>query len=343
MIDPTALWIAAISGAALLAWIVWPRQGVLAYWKRLRQGAQRVLAEDALKHAYDCEYRKIPCTLQSAAGALSISTDTAARLITGLQEMGLIQAKSGGLELTPDGRTYALRVIRVHRLWERYLADETSVPQTDWHSVAERVEHRLNESAAEALSRRMGNPRFDPHGDPIPTASGEMPRSDGVPLPALAKGEVARIIHVEDEPNVIYAQLAAMGVHPGMQIRLLESTAELVRFELDGELCVLAPLLASNVSVVPLRAEEQKQTSFEKLSSLSPGEEARVRSISWACRGQQRRRLMDLGIVPGTKIRAELKSLTGDPVGYRIRGTTVALRRQQSDLIYVQKEGAETR
>jgi DtxR family Mn-dependent transcriptional regulator len=125
-----------------------------------------------------------------------------------------------------------------------------------------------------------------------------------------------------------------------MQIRILDSNGGMVRFELDGEMCVLAPLLASNVSVVRLRAEEQEQTSFDKLSSLSPGEEARVKAISRACRGRQRRRLMDLGIVPGTKVRAELKSLTGDPVAYRIRGTTVALRRQQSDLIYVQKEGA---
>jgi len=71
------------------------------------------------------------------------------------------------------------------------------------------------------------------------------------------------------------------------------------------------------------------------LSSLKVGEQGTILGIAKALRGQQRRRLMDLGIVPGTKIEAELESFTGDPVAYKVRGTTVALRKQQTDKIYL--------
>ena len=341
--DLTTTWIAATLGAGLAAWVAWPRTGVLARWRRLRECARRVLPEDALKHAHDCEYRGAACTLESTAGVLSVSVDRAARLVSGLEEMGLLRAGSGALELTPQGRMHALRVIRVHRLWERFLADETGVPQTDWHTLADRIEHHLPPDAVKALARRMGDPRFDPHGDPIPTEAGEMPRPEGIPLASLPIGEVAKVMHVEDEPATMYAQLVAIGVHPGMQVRMLEATDRLVRFELEGEPCVLAPLLARNISVAALREGEQARMSSGTLSSLALGEVGRVERISRACHSRQRRRLMDLGIVPGTEIRAELRNLAGDLVGYRIRGATVALRKQQAELIHVRREREEGR
>ncbi|MEJ5261089.1 MAG: FeoA family protein [Ignavibacterium sp.] len=77
---------------------------------------------------------------------------------------------------------------------------------------------------------------------------------------------------------------------------------------------------------------------LKPLSSLKVGEKGIVLGIAKSLRGQQRRRLMDLGIVPGTEIEAELASITGDPVAYRVRGTTIALRKEQADKIYLVKE-----
>jgi DtxR family Mn-dependent transcriptional regulator len=74
---------------------------------------------------------------------------------------------------------------------------------------------------------------------------------------------------------------------------------------------------------------------------LKIGEEAYIAGISPALRGIQRRRLMDFGIVAGTKVRAELESLNGDPKGYFVRGTTVALRNKQAENIFVQNEPVE--
>ena len=72
-----------------------------------------------------------------------VAADDAAEVAASLETMGLITSHEKGLELTSEGRAYALRIIRVHRLWERYLADETSVDEAEWHNVAEEIEHEI--------------------------------------------------------------------------------------------------------------------------------------------------------------------------------------------------------
>jgi DtxR family Mn-dependent transcriptional regulator len=74
---------------------------------------------------------------------------------------------------------------------------------------------------------------------------------------------------------------------------------------------------------------------------LPVGGAAEILFVSRACRGLERRRLMDLGIVPGTRIEAVMASPTGDPVAYRIRGTTVAIRRSQAHHIHIRPDAAE--
>lgn len=329
--------ILGIGGVVVL--LFWPDRGVLARWLQFRLHAQRVLIEDVLKHAYDCEYKKVSCTLQSIAGVLRLPADRTADIVRRVELMGLMTSRSSTLELTSEGRSYALRMIRVHRLWERYLADETSMTALEWHPAAERKEHKMSPDETEALSQQMGHPRFDPHGDPIPTSAGEIPQLSGVLLTTLSAGQTATVVHIEDEPQAVYAQLVAQGIYPGMHVRLMEVSNERIRFVADGEDCVLAPIIAANITVHPLAEGAKTQTSFKTLASLNPGEEAEVVGISRACRGQQRRRLMDLGIVPGTRVKAELRGAGGDPTAYDVRGTTLALRKQQTDFIYIQPTG----
>jgi len=312
-----------------------PRKGVFARWKQRRTHKARSTTEDALKHAYDCEHRGVGCTIESIAGALSLSVDHAARLATQLESGRLVRADGNALRLTPDGRSYALRIIRVHRLWERYLADETSVREADWHLKAERQEHRMTAAEADALAAQLGNPQLDPHGDPIPTAAGEVPELKGDPLTSLKAGEFGKIVHVEDEPHAIYAQLIAEGLHAGMIIQVVENSSARVRLEANGEEVLLAPMFARNLTVTSVPEEGRSHGPFATLASLRPGGSAMVTGISRACRGQQRRRLMDLGIVPGTTMTAELSSLSGDPMAYQVRGTLVALRKEQAEQIVV--------
>lgn len=294
----------------------------------------RIHIEDALKHLYKCERDQRRPTLQSLAGALGINPDAVAQLLSRMQTHQLLQAAGHSFELTDSGREYALQVIRAHRLWERYLADETGYAEAEWHNRAERAEHHLTADEAAALAARLGNPTHDPHGDPIPTPEGTIQPKRGQPLTTFAAGQYGRIVHLEDEPPVVYAQLVAERLVPGLAVHILESTPERIRFQANGSEHTLAPLIAANISLVPL-AEIPPQTlqSHHRLSDLQPGQSARVQQISPRCRGAERRRLMDLGLMPGTVVAAELRSPGGDPTAYRIRGALIALRHEQADLI----------
>lgn len=73
-----------------------------------------------------------------------------------------------------------------------------------------------------------------------------------------------------------------------------------------------------------------KTTTLDK---LLPGQEATVAALETT--GANRRRLMDLGILPGTKLTAEMRSPLGDPTAYRIRGAVIALRREQAQQIQI--------
>ena len=338
MNEPLVFLIIGIMVILILILLFYPNKGIISVWKKSRYANKKVLIEDALKYLYNCEYNGINCTLNGIAGNLSISADDATGIISGLESMGLVSAKKDELSLTSDGRSYALRVIRIHRLWEKYLADETSVKENEWHQKAEELEHIFTPEQANQLAAQIGNPVFDPHGDPIPSASGELPLKKGKLLTEMKVGEFANIIHIEDEPHAIYSQLLAEGLYPGMQIRMIEISDKRVNFVANGEECILSPLIAKNVTVGIFRLEKHFEEKFKALSSLKVGEQGTILGIAKALRGQQRRRLMDLGIVPGTKIEAELESLTGDPVAYKVRGTTVALRKQQTDKIYLVNE-----
>jgi len=314
---------------------IWPDKGIIANWKKAKKQSLKIQIEDALKHLYDFEEKNISITLHSLAGYLSVNGDEVAKIAETLKEMKLITIQNEKLFLTSEGRTYALKIVRVHRLWENYLAEETGVKEKDWHIYAEEKEHFIDQNEADELAARMGNPSYDPHGDPIPTSDGEVPVKKGIPLTEVNSNKQFQIVHIEDEPNTIYSQIIAEGLFPGMQIRVTEVSKERIKFIAEGEECILSPLIAANLTVVPLLFTDKIKDDYKLLSSLNIGEVGEVVGISKACRGQQRRRLLDFGLVPGTKIIAELESIGKDPIAFNIRGASIALRKSQTDFIYI--------
>jgi DtxR family Mn-dependent transcriptional regulator len=302
-------------------------------------------SEDALKWMLKAEIQGADVSLQSLAGALEMPLDSVAELLDEMQRRGLIHLHEGVPRLTSEGRDAALHVVRAHRLWERYLADRTGTAETDWHEEAERIEHELSREDVRRLSAELGNPLFDPHGDPIPEEGGRLRATEGVPLSSLPPDTSAAIVHIEDEPPAVYAQLVAEGLTTGMRVVVVESGPRRIRFWADGNEITLAPIIANNITTVELHPEIRVDAGPKlTLADVSPGEQATVTGISPACRGVERRRLLDLGIVPGTTIVAEREAPGRDPVAYRIRGAAVALRREQSRLISVvlTKRGKET-
>ncbi len=316
-----------------------PERGLLYKFRKSKSNNTRVLIEDALKHIYDCEYNDIPCSVNSIAGNLHISADKSAKLVDTLKGMDLVEYDPEKVWLTIEGRSYALRVIRIHRLWEKYLADETGLGEMEWHSSAELAEHELSEEQANQLAAEIGNPVIDPHGDPIPSPEGEIKEKRGVSLSALKVGDQGRIVHIEDEPQSVYSQIVASGIHNGMFVRITEVSKNKIKFIAEGEEIVLSPLIAANLSVLKEKKDDEFLSEVETLASLEKNEEADVIGISKSCRGAQRRRLMDLGIVKGTRIRFGMESPGKDPVAYEVRGSTVVLRNAQAKQIFISKEG----
>jgi DtxR family Mn-dependent transcriptional regulator len=340
MTDPAFALLTFFAGVAAALVAFMPRIGVVPRVVGLLRMTERVRIEDALKHLYNAEYAERPLSVDALAGVLEVRRARATRLVALLEAQRLARIGEIGVTLSDEGRAYALRVLRTHRLWERYLADRTGVPPADWHPEAELREHTLSPDEAEALSARLGHPRYDPHGDPIPTAAGEMPPAAGVPLAALAPGDVAEIAHVEDEPAEVYRRLLAAGLHPQVRIRILEPADGLIRFHAAGRDHALEPVVVAGVTVEPLHESAAPDPSVVTLAAVKHGESARVVGLSRACRGPQRRRLLDLGVVPGTRITARLTAAGGDPVAYEIRGALIALRREQAEWVRVRREGA---
>lgn len=334
MPDPIIALLAGIFSLGIIFILFRPKRGLVSRWQRLRQLSVRVLSEDALKHIHNMELKHQPPTLESVAGALQIGVDQAADLLADMERRELVAWQSGRTHLTSDGRAYALQIIRSHRLWERYLAEETGYHEADWHNLAERYEHTLSPETVNELAARLGHPRFDPHGDPIPTSEGQLVMQGDQPLTALELNRPARILHMEDEPDTVYAQLIAEGLYPGMLVQVTEKSHQRIRFWANGDEHLLAPIVAANISVQPLPEEELgPENIYEPLSGLKPGEQAQVKALSPRIRGAERRRMMDLGILPDTRVEAVMVSPSGDPTAYRVRGALIALRKEQADLI----------
>lgn len=341
MVDPALALAVFFALAALAAIAFWPRRGLFA---RLSRGArldERVRMEDALKHAFMCARQGESCTLESLAGRLSISRAEAARLLSRMTGLGLLRSDISGVSLTDEGAGSALRIVRTHRLWERYLADRTGVPPGEWHDHAERMEHALSDDDVARLESRLGHPRWDPHGDPIPTAAGEMPPVRGMGLLGAEVGRTVEIVHLEDEPKEIYDALLADGLAPGGRVEVLDNEGGAVTLRAGGRTLSLDPVVARNVTVRHLPDGEGTPAGGSTLADVPVGKTVRVRSISASCQGTQRRRLLDLGVVRGTEITPELRSAAGDPIAYRVRGALVALRSEQAAWIDVEPVGSE--
>ncbi len=337
MVDP-ALALTVFGILCLVAvFLFWPKRGLGSRLIRLAGMSERVRLEDTLKHLYKGEYSGRASSVDSVAGSVGVSRARAIHLLTRLEELGYARAVGEGFELSEQGRDYALHIVRTHRLLERYLADRTGVLPEDWHGEAELREHRLSPEDRESLAARLGHPVYDPHGDPIPTASGELPPLTGVPITALDPGEVASIVHLGDEPKEVYETLTRAGLSPLMAVKVLQGEPGMVRFEVGGEEHQLPAVIARNITVERLPGAELDASVLETLASVEPGDTVRVLGINSSLQGPQRRRLLDLGLVPGTLVEAELDSAGGDPVAYRIRGALIALRRDQSRWIQVDR------
>lgn len=120
---------------------------------------------------------------QKIADRLSLNPATVTEGLRKLHELKyVIYEKSYGSRLTASGSKLALDIVRRHRIWETYLAKELGFGWDEVHAIAEELEHVNNAKLINKLASILGNPIFDPHGDPIPDAKGKIQKSNFIKL-----------------------------------------------------------------------------------------------------------------------------------------------------------------
>lgn len=304
-------------------------------FSRWRESRQRELVEDALKIMLDQKQLGLQTSASYLGGALNLKQSKVIKLLESMEIQGLVETKGTDVCLTSDGERWALHVVRAHRLWERYLADEARMPLERVHGEAHRREHAMSDSQLDALDASLGYPQHDPHGDPIPNREGKIAAAEGKPITLWPENVPAKIVHIEDEPSIAYAQITAEGLRLGQTVRILKKSPE--RYILtDGENEYrLAPAVAANITVKTSSEQTTIPAETLSLADLKHGQKAEIVSLDDSVQGFTRRRFLDLGLTPGTVISPELKNFFGDPRGYRVRGTLIALRKEQAAKILI--------
>ena len=208
-------------------------------------------AEDYLKHLYVLgQGGKV--NTQALADALAVAPASVTGMLRKLTEQGLVShAPYQGAKLTAEGERVALEVLRHHRLLELFLHRSLGVPLDEVHEEAERLEHALSEKLEARMAAWLGDPTHDPHGDPIPSLSGELPERAERRLSQLAAGDQAVVARVPDADAVQLRALMAADLTPGSPVTLLSVDTALgtLTVQVGGHPLTLSLVVAAQVQV----------------------------------------------------------------------------------------------
>lgn len=156
------------------------------------------------------------------ADLLEVQPASVSGMVKRLAESGLAEhAPYRGVRLTRTGRQEALRIIRRHRILETYLHDRLGLPWEEVHGEAERLEHAASDRLIERMAAALEDPRHDPHGAPIPTATGEIEVVGDVTLADTAEGGRVEIRAVQDEDSERLRYMEAKGLVPGVVLSVV--------------------------------------------------------------------------------------------------------------------------
>lgn len=157
-----------------------------------------------------------------------------------------------GLQITDEGKKYALQTIRKHRLWEVFLVDKLRFSWDEVHEVAEQLEHVRSPLLIQRLDEFLNFPKFDPHGDPIPDEFGDVKARPRIALSEMEIGQNGQIVAVKDSSAAFLRYLDKVGAYIGARIRLLDK----VEFDGSVEIAVeqkklfMSKDVASNILIV---------------------------------------------------------------------------------------------
>lgn len=190
--------------------------------------------ENYLKAIYHLSQKGLDkITPTALAEEMSVNAASVVDMIKKLSEKKLINYdKQKGVKLTAQGNKIALDIVRKHRLWEVFLLEKLDYSWDVVHDIAEQLEHIKHEELADRLDKFLGYPEYDPHGDPIPNAKGEIPSTASTLLSEIEEGKICQVTAVKDTSAVFLQYLEQLSIKIGTKIRVLE------KIPFDGSMAV---------------------------------------------------------------------------------------------------------
>jgi DtxR family transcriptional regulator, Mn-dependent transcriptional regulator len=187
------------------------------------------------------------------AAYLGIKPATATAMLKKLREKELIDyEKYGKISLSPAGRKSALEVLRKHRLWETFLYEKMEFTWDEVHEVAEQLEHIRSTKLVNKLDKFLGYPKFDPHGDPIPDAKGELKPLPRKTLSQMEVGQHCVMVAVKDNsaPFLQYVVQLGLGINNKIKVLARQPYDAQLEIEVNGQKSTVSQKFAENIFVV---------------------------------------------------------------------------------------------
>ncbi len=207
----------------------------------------------SLIHLTVLSLAKIEVGTNELAVNLNVKPATVNDMLKKLKEKKLINyERYGKISLTEIGRLAGMEVLRKHRLWETFLVEKLDFSWDEVHEVAEQLEHIHSRKLIDRLDSLLDFPKFDPHGDPIPNAKGEIEILTRKTLNEIEIGEKYRLVAVKDNSSAFLQYVNKLGLTIGSEIEIAskEIYDELLHLIIDDQTFTVSKKFAENLFVV---------------------------------------------------------------------------------------------
>lgn len=187
------------------------------------------------------------------AAYLGVKPATANDMLKRLKEKQMIQyEKYGKVSLSEKGGVSATEVLRKHRLWETFLYEKLEFTWDEVHEVAEQLEHIQSHKLVDKLDKLLNYPQFDPHGDVIPNAKGEMKAPFKKTLAEIEPGKACKMVAVKDNTASFLKYVVKVGLGINNKIKVISKQPydALMEIEVDGKKSHVSQKFAENILVL---------------------------------------------------------------------------------------------
>jgi DtxR family transcriptional regulator, Mn-dependent transcriptional regulator len=179
--------------------------------------------EDYLKAIYELARGGVAVATTALAAQLDVAPPSVTGMVRRLADQGLLTHEPyHGVRLTPQGRLFALRTLRRHRVIEAYLSEALGYGWDEVHEEAERLEHAASDDLIDRMAAAIGEPSVDPHGAPIPSRDGAVEEERLCRLADVKVGTAAEIMRISDDDPDLLRYLDDLGIKLGSTVRVVE-------------------------------------------------------------------------------------------------------------------------